>query len=227
MKKILFFTALLFCISAISMQAQDRNLVTTTGEGIVKVEPDEVTIKSRIEHEGSSASDVQKQNDEVVSKIIAYLKSKGIAEKNIQTQYVNLNKNHNYNNDTFTYVANQAISIKLTDISRYEEIMKGLLDNGLNRIDGIQFSSSEMEKYEEEARKKAVLDAKTKAEQLTKPLGQSIGMAFTISEMEMNHIQPLYRMDQAVMSEAQSSGQTMAPGEMEIKIRVNVGFELN
>ena len=226
MKKILFFTAILFSVSAFSMQAQERALVNTTGEGIVKVEPDEVIIKSRIEHDGDSATEVQKQNDEVVSKVIDYLKSNGIDEKNIQTQYVNLNKNYNYDDKTYSYVANQAISIKLTDISRYEEIMKGLLENGLNRIDGIQFGSSEMEKYEEEARRKAVLDAQSKAKQLSKPLGQTIGKAITISENDMSNFQPVYRMDQAVMSEAKTSGQTMAPGEMEIKIRVNIGFEL-
>lgn len=227
MKKVLFILTLIAAFPAIAQQNMERPVVNVTGEGTVKVEPDEVLIKSRIEHEGSSAAEVKKQNDEVVNKVIKYLKSQNIDEKNIQTDYMNLNKRYDYNDKTYSYVANQAISISLDDIKDYERIMKGLLENGLNRIDGIQFKSSEMEKYEREARKKAVLDAQNKARQLSEPLGQEIGKAVSISEMDYRNSQPVYRMDEAVeMSAAKGSQETIAPGELEIKIKVNVGFEL-
>lgn len=227
MKKLLVLFLVLAVAPVFAQQSTERSIVNVTGEGIVKVEPDEVLIKSRIEHEGPSAASVKQKNDEVVNKVIKYLKAQNIDEKDIQTDYVNLNKRYDYNEKAYSYVANQAISITLHNIKDYEKIMKGLLENGLNRIDGIQFKSSEMEKYEKEARKKAVLDAKSTAEQLANPLGQEIGKAVSISEMEYNSVQPLYRMDEAVeMSQAKGGQQTIAPGEMEIKIRVNVGFEL-
>lgn len=227
MKKVLFILTLIAAFPAIAQQDNERSIVNVTGEGTVKIEPDEVLIKSRIEHEGTSAAEVKKQNDEVVNKVIKYLKSQNIDEKNIQTDYMNLNKRYDYNDKTYSYVANQAISISLDNIKDYEKIMKGLLENGLNRIDGIQFMSSEMEKYEREARKKAVLDAQNKARQLSEPLGQEIGKAISISEMDYRNTQPLYRMDEAVeMSAAKGSQETIAPGELEIKIKVNVGFEL-
>ena len=218
--------ALLVAIPAIA-QDSERSVVNVTGEGLVKVEPDEVLIKSRIEHEGNSAAEVKRQNDEVVNKIFKYLKSQNIDEKNIKTEYLNLNKRYDYNDKTYTYVANQAISIHLKDLKDYEKIMKGLLENGLNRIDGIQFKSSEMENYEKEARKLAVLDAQNRAKELAQPLGQEIGKAVSISEMDYNSYQPVYRMDEAVeMSASKGSQQTIAPGELEIKIKVSVGFEL-
>lgn len=228
MKKALFIAVLLVFIPIFAQENNQRSLVNVTGEGTVKVEPDEVLIKSRIEHEGDSAEEVKRKNDEVVDKVIRYLKSQDVNEKDIKTDYVNLNKRYDYNEKTHSYVANQAISIRLRDIENYERIMKGLLENGLNRIDGIQFKSSEIEKYENEARKKAVLNAKSKAEQLAAPLGQRIGKAVSISEMDYNNVQPFYRMEEAVaMSSAKGgSQQTIAPGEMEITIKVNIGFEL-
>ena len=227
MKKLFFVLALIAALPVIAQQNSERSVVNVTGEGIVKVEPDEVLIKSRIEHEGNSAAEVKKQNDEVVNKVIKYLKAQGIDDKNINTEYVNLNKRYDYNDKTYSYVANQAISIRLENLKDYEKIMKGLLENGLNRIDGIQFKSSEMEKYEKEARKLAVLDAQSRAKELAQPLGQDIGKAVSISEMDYNSFQPVYRMDEAVeMSAAKDGQQTIAPGELEIKIKVNVGFEL-
>ena len=227
MKKLFFVLALIAALPVIAQQNSERSVVNVTGEGIVKVEPDEVLIKSRIEHEGNSAAEVKRQNDEVVNKVIKYLKAQGIDDKNINTEYVNLNKRYDYNDKTYSYVANQAISIRLENLKDYEKIMKGLLENGLNRIDGIQFKSSEMEKYEKEARKLAVLDAQSRAKELAQPLGQDIGKAVSISEMDYNSFQPVYRMDEAVeMSAAKDGQQTIAPGELEIKIKVNVGFEL-
>ena len=227
MKKLFFVLALIAALPVIAQQNSERSVVNVTGEGIVKVEPDEVLIKSRIEHEGNSAAEVKRQNDEVVNKVIKYLKAQGIDDKNINTEYVNLNKRYDYNDKTYSYVANQAISIRLENLKDYEKIMKGLLENGLNRVDGIQFKSSEMEKYEKEARKLAVLDAQSRAKELAQPLGQDIGKAVSISEMDYNSFQPVYRMDEAVeMSAAKDGQQTIAPGELEIKIKVNVGFEL-
>lgn len=230
MKKIVILM-LLFAAPLMAQESSSRSTVSVTGEGIVKVQPDEVVIKSRIEHEGESAAAVKAENDKVVNAIIKYLKSQGVADKDIETDYLNLNKRYIYNNNnqdrTEKYVANQAISITLHDIKNYEKIMKGLLENGLNGIDGIQFKSSEMEKFEKEARKKAVLNAKNVAEQLASPLGQKVGKAISINEVEYNNVQPMYRMEAVQMAKASDEQQTIAPGELEVKIRVNISFELN
>ncbi len=223
----IFFVAI---ISSLGLQAQQVNqvpMVMVTGEGIVKVVPDQVTIKSRIEHEGDDAAEVKRKNDVVVDKVIKYLKSEGIPEKNIQTDYISLNKNYNYNEKTYSYAANQSISIKLEDLKKYEKIMSGLLDAGLNRIDGIQFKSSEIEKHKSEARKIAVLDAQRKAKEYTAPLNQSIGKAISISENEVNYFPPMYRgMEMMKASSDAGEQQTLAPGEMEVSAKVTVGFEL-
>jgi uncharacterized protein YggE len=228
MKSILILFA---ALGTFAVQAQQVNNITPTvtvnGEGIVKVIPDEVLIKSRIEHDGDNAQEVKKQNDAVVDAVIKYLKSEGIPEKNIQTDYVNLNKNYNYNDKTYSYVANQAISIKLDDLKNYEKIMSGLLKVGLNRIDGVQFKSSEMDKYMSEARKKAVLDAKNKASEYATSLNQSIGKAISISELQTSNYPPVYRMNEMkASSDSMEQETSIAPGEMEISAKVTVAFEL-
>lgn len=223
MKKLVLLLAVITSMGLTAQNSTERNTVTVTGEGKVMVVPDQVTIKSRIESEGLEPSEVKKENDKIANKIFKYLKSQGVPEKNIQTEYMNLNKRTDYNTKEETYVANQAISIKLDDLKNYEEIMQGLLKNGLNRINGVQFSSSKMEEYQKEARKKAVLDAKQKAEDLVEALDQKIGKAVMISENGGSNY-PVMRM--AEMKSAQSDQQTIAPGEMEIGVNVNISFQL-
>lgn len=225
------FLILLLLASGVSMQAQHNQstipMVMVTGEGIVNVVPDQVTIKSRIEHEGLNAQEVKKQNDAVVDRVIKYLRSQGIPEKNIRTDYVNLNKNYDYNTKKYSYAANQSISIQLDDLKNYEKIMSGLLEQGLNRIDGIQFKSSEIEKHTTEARRLAVLNARSKAREYAAPLDQTIGKAISISEVETNQFVPVYRQEMMKASDASGSQETLAPGEMEVRARVTIGFQLN
>ena len=217
-------------LSSLSFQAQQNQtappMVLVTGEGIVNVVPDQVLIRSRIEHEGSNPQEIKKQNDAVVDRVIKYLKSQGIPEKNIRTDFVNLNKNYDYNTKTYSYAANQSISIQLDDLKNYEKIMSGLLEQGLNRIDGIQFLSSQIKKHTAEARRLAVLNAKSKATEYVAPLDQSIGKAISISEVETNQFVPVYRQEMMKVSDSSESQETIAPGEMEVKARVTIGFQL-
>ena len=220
----------IFSIVAFTLQAQQVSpavpMAMVQGEGVIKVAPDAVLIRSRIEHEGQDPQEVKEQNDSVVNNIIKYLKQQGIPAENVQTEYINLNKNYNYDNKTYSYVANQAISIKLEDLEDYEEIMTGLLDVGLNRIDGVEFKTSELEKHQTEARKKAVINARQKAQEYATALGQKIGKAVIITEIEGNNYPPMYRVKEMSASADGATEETIAPGEIEIKAKISVGFEL-
>src|SRR5690606_35406101 len=128
------------------------------------------------------------------------------------------------NTKTYTFAANQSLSVKLRDLKKYEPVMKGLLDTGINRIDGVEFSSSNSESLKSQARKKAVENAQMKAKEYASVLNQTVGKAVSISEFN-NSVgpQPMYKM---AMSDSYSGSgdQTLALGEMEIKTTVNVSF---
>ncbi len=228
MKYIIVFIALVSNLSLLAQNNSDfQPQVLVTGEGAVNVSPDQVIINSRIEHEGDDVAEVKKKNDEVVDRVIKYLRSEGIPDKNIRTNYLNLNKNYNYNDKIYSYSANQAIAIKLENLADYEKIMSGLLDVGLNRIDGVEFQSSKIEEYTSEARKKAILDAKRKAEEYVAPLNQTIGKAINISELEKNNFQPMYKTEMLQSRADGGEQESISPGKMEINVKVTVGFILN
>lgn len=222
MKKYMLLLAMF--IGTATFAQDQQNTVSVVGTGTVSIVPDKVLINSRIEHTGKSAIEVKKQNDKVVNDVIKYLKSQGIASKNIQTEYIRLNKEFNYNTKDTFYSANQAISIELQDLKKYETIMSGLLDTGLNRIDGIEFMTSKKEELQSEARKEAVLDAQMKAREYAAALGQNIGKALRISEIQTDHYQPVYRVME--MKQDSAAQESIAPGEMEVKVKVNVDFLL-
>ncbi len=221
-------TLLILLISTIMMgQNNLPPTVDVTGEGIIKVVPDEVTVKVRVENTGRNAKELKSLNDRIVNDVLATAKQKGIEAKDIRTEYVRLSKNYEYNTKTYNYAANQSISIKVRDLKNYESLMDGLMESGINRIDGISFSSSDKLALESQARKKAVENAKIKAQEYSGVLNQTIGKAVSISEFsQVNSPQPMFRA-MAMVSDSSEGQQTLAPGEMEIRVSVNVSFLLN
>lgn len=222
-------TTLLILLMTTIMMAQNspQPTVDVTGEGIVRVIPDEVTVKVRVENTGKVAKELKAKNDQIVNDVLATIKKIGIAEKDVQTEYVRLSKNYEYNTKTYNYSANQSVAIKLRDLNKYENLMDELMESGINRIDGISFSSSNNANLESQARKKAVEDAKMKAQEYVDVLGQSIGKAVSISELQGSNVpSPVYR-TMAMESDSSGGVQTLAPGEMEIRVNINVRFLLN
>lgn len=224
-----FKTLLILAIATTSMMAQNTlppNTIDITGEGIVRVVPDEVTINIRVENTGENTKTLKEQNDATISEVLKFLKKMDIADKDVRTEYMNLSKNYDYNSKTYTFAANQSLSVKLRDLKKYEQVMKGLIDTGINRIDGVNFSSTKEEALKSEARKKAMENALIKAKEYASVLNQSVGKAVSISEFNNSPgPQPMYKM--AMDSSAGSGEQTIALGEMEVRANVNVSFLLN
>lgn len=137
-----------------------------------------------------------------------------------------MGKSYDYNTKQYQYRATQSITVLLRQLDKYESLVSSLLTHGLNRIDGIRFGSSKMETLVEEARVKAVANAKLKAEQYAGALGQKIGKAIQIQEPGQHFNPPVLRM--AKMEAAYDSGgqETLAAGEMEVSTSVIVIFEL-
>ncbi|XLS30979.1 SIMPL domain-containing protein [Flavobacteriaceae bacterium M23B6Z8] len=229
MKKIIVLVLSFITMNINAQQNSTNPTVSVTGEGIVKVIPDEALIKVSVEHTGKEAAVVKEKNDQAIDQVFNFCKSLKIEPKHIQTDRINLNKNYDYQLKKYNYVANQSITIKLKDLDKYETLMQGLLNSGINRIDNVIFASSKRKSLETEARKKAMLDAKTKAIEYATAVGQEIGKALYISETggNLQPPQPMYRTAMSLeSSNAVAARETVAPGELEIRTKVYVVFQL-
>ena len=228
MKKLVMI--LLFSVGMV--QAQEVKTVpqiSVSGEGKIKVTPDEAIITVAVENTGKEAAEVKKKNDEIVDKVLKLIKQRGIPTADYQTQRVNLYKNYDYNTKKYNYVANQTISIHLKDLTKYDKLMMDLVDSGINSIQGVEFKSSKIKEYESQARKKAILDAKQKAEDYVSVLpGQKVGKALVISETGVVNAVPLsYEMKTMAMADGSAMPkETLAIGEIEIISNVSVSFVL-
>tara|TARA_R110002072_G_scaffold172324_2_gene326339 strand:+ start:2028 stop:2708 length:681 start_codon:yes stop_codon:yes gene_type:complete len=225
MKKLI---PVLLVLLSFQIMAQEKlqSIVNVTGEGIVTVVPDQVTISMSVENTGDDVIALKSLNDKTVDAVLNHIKQSGVEAKDIQTQYVSLNKRYDYNTKTYSFHAKQTITVLLRDLKKYDPLVSGLVQRGINSIDGITFGSSKAEELKSQARKNAIANAKMKAQEYAGVLNQKIGKAIQISEQgNYNPPMPLYRSEAVMMSDS-GGGETLAVGEMEMKVKIQVVFEL-
>ena len=213
--------------TTMSAQNQLQNTISVSGEGKVMVKPDEAVLSIGVETNNPDAKVAKSENDAVMAKMIDFLKKSGMDAKDYKTERVNLYQRQDYESKEKYYQAGQTIQIQIKDLTKYETIMAGLIDAGANQINGVQFKSSQMEKYESDARKKAVQNAQKKAQDYAEALGQNVGTAIVVSENSTQSVFPrVYQMKAAAYAESDSVAQTLAEGEIEITANINITFQL-
>lgn len=230
MKKFLTLAASALFGMAVFAQApaQQPPLVTVNGEGKIKVTPDQVSLSVSVESKGNKAADVKKENDKKIDAVIKYIKKSGIADADFRTQRVYLNDEYDYEKKKHNYVATQTIYILVKDLNKYDPLVEGLVDQGVNNISGIEFRSSKADELKSEARKKAIEDARKKALDFTGALGQQLGAAYMVTDNSpVDYPRPVYEARlMAMAKDAVGGNETLAAGEIEITANVNVSFYL-
>ena len=229
MKKLVLFLTIMFMTMSYGQETKQIPQINVNGEGKVKIAPDQVSISATVETKGNNAKDVKKQNDEKMDAVLKFIKKMNIPTADFRTKQVALNPQYDYEKKKTSYNATQTVEILVKDLSKYDELMEGLVQQGINRLDNVSFESSKLAQYQSEARKLAIKDAKAKAEDYVSVLGQKVGKAYTISDnSQIYHPQPMYAaMRMKESADAAPSNETLAIGEIEITANVSVSFILD
>lgn len=230
MKKTVLVLVLLFSISAISQESKPVPQINVNGEGRIKTVPDQVLLLATVENKGTNAKEVKKINDEQIEAVVKLIKGMNIPQSDYRTKRVSLSPVYDHEKKKTTYNATQTIEIILKDLTKYDLLMEELVNKGINRIDNVIFQTSKLVQLQAEARKLAMKDAKTKAEDYVSVLGQKIGTALLISDNTQTYYpQPVYMMKSMRAEAADNAGarETLASGEIEITANVSVSFKLD
>src|SRR3989344_2272916 len=70
--------------------------ISVSGEGKVAAKPDVAMLSATVWTEKIALKDAQKENSETSQKVVNFLKSSGVAEKDIRTSYYNISPQYQY-----------------------------------------------------------------------------------------------------------------------------------
>jgi len=159
--------------------------ITVTGDADVKVVPDQVDLYLGVETWDKDLAIAKNQNDERVKKLLAVVKDFGVESKYIQTDQISVEPRYQDNftkRDFVAFFVRKSIVVTLKDISKFENLLTGVLNGGATHIHGVQYRTTELRQHRDTARALAIQAAKEKATAMTKELGMMITKAVTIHE---------------------------------------------
>ena len=189
--KTFFSSALAFALILVGsdVNAQqpvsDIPLVSVSGEAEIRVAPDIVIITLGVESRSTKLDDAVAAHSERIKKLIDYVKSQEIEDKHIQTDYISIRPAYDHRSSHTTpshYEVNKSVTIRVTEVDKFEALLAGVLKSGASHVRGIQFLTSELRKHRDAARNNAIKAAKEKAEALAAELGQKVGRVHAITE---------------------------------------------
>jgi uncharacterized protein YggE len=229
--------------AAWSQQTQmydDRPKITVAGEAVVNVKPDKIVITFGIETSDADVNTAKQKNSELMKKAVGVAKDCGVHEKDIQTDRLSIEPRweDGYKQQKFLgYFVHNTMMVTLSDLEQMDKLITNALQAGINRLNGVDFQTTEFKTYREQARELALKAAREKAEKMSAVLGQTIGKPLQINEnytgsswyggwgrgrsSGMSQVQ--------VQAERGSSGEitdTVALGKLAIRASVSVTFEL-
>jgi len=153
--------------------------VTVTGQGKVSFTPDLaiVTLGVQIDKVAKPEEALSQLNTKVEG-IIKAVKAVGIAPENIQTQNYSLYPQYDYKDNISTvsgYNANEQLVIKVAnydqDPNRLNRVIAESSKAGANQVNNLSFDSSNMNDLKQQARIKAIEDARAKSASLAATAG--------------------------------------------------------
>ncbi len=204
--------------------------ITVVGEGEVQVEPNMATVTVGVTTQAKTAADAVKQNSELMTKLLAALKDHDISDKHVQTANFNVTPRQTYDRTGRTppkidgYTVTNQVSVKVLELSRLGAILDASVSAGSNQIQGISFSLADPGPHMEQARRKAIRDARARAQTYAEEAKVRVGEPLVISEQGgVSPPQPYPMMRGEAMAAASVP---VAPGEQTLSARVTVTYSI-
>src|SRR3989344_1809823 len=228
--------------------ATASNTISFDGKGEVFASPDLATINFTIRENAVAMKDAQTRVTAKETAVLAFLDKSGVAKKDIKTENYNSYPKYEWRqvvcpqpadvsgsyycppgkNILTGYEVSEYISVKIRDLVKTGEIIKGIGDVGISEINGPDFSIEKEDALKEQARKIAIGEAKKKAETLSRDLGVRLVRIVSFSEGG-NYPIPMYEKSMMAADSAGSApspAPTLPTGENKIFSNITITYEI-
>ena len=201
--------------------------ISVTGEANVSVAPDQAQIDAGVTSDARTAREASEANNAAMAKVLLALKGAGIEGRDYQTsrlslqpQFANPSKASD-RQGIVSFRASNRVTVRVRDVTKVANVIDALVTAGANEIGGINFTVTQASKHLDEAREKAIADARRKAEIYAKAAGVTLGEPLSISE-EGAPV-PMYR---GKMAAPMAAGAPVAQGEETLSVTVSVSWAI-
>jgi uncharacterized protein len=201
--------------------------ISVTGEAQISVAPDIAFVDAGVATDARTAREASEANNAAMAKVFAALKAVNIDASDVQTSRLSLQPQYAPNRSgpspIVGYRASNRVTVRIHDVSKVAGVIDTLVGAGANDIGNVAFEVSQASKLLDEAREKAVADARRKAEIYAKAAGVTLGAPLSISEGSVPAPQPVFRAKAVAPMAAPTP---IAQGEETLSVSVSVTWAI-
>jgi hypothetical protein len=228
MRPILAALALAAALLAPPASAQDdepRRRIVVSGEARVEAPPDRATFTAGVQAEALQAGDALAASGEAMRAVLAALEAAGVAAADLQTSQLSVDPvwedgGAGGQPRVRGYAASNLVTVRVRDVAALGALIDTVGAAGANRVFGIAFEIAEPRAALDEARRRAVADARARAELLAEAAGVTLGQVLAIREGGLG---PAPMMRAEAMADAAAP---VAEGVVAVDARVEIVFAI-
>lgn len=217
------------------------NIITVEGEGKVSAVPDIAEFSFSVTEEAKTPAEAQTKAAEKSNAAITYLKEQGIEEKDLKTLGFTVSPKYRYEQALCTrtycppqkqvldgFTVTQTVEVKVRDIAKAGELLAGIAAKNVQVVSDLRFTLDNEKALQDEARGKAIAEAKEKANTLASQLGVTLVRIVNFNEggvaMPLMMKRSVAGFDAAM--EAGSAAPEIPVGENEFRSNVSISYEV-
>jgi uncharacterized protein YggE len=232
---------------------QASNTITVSGHGEVFATPDIAEFTFSVVSDKTTVADAQADATAKINAITAYLTAAGISKDDIQTTDYSIQPQYDYQTAVCPQVApvtngaassvaycppgqqvlkgyevDQTTTVKVRDTSKAGDLLTGVGSKGATQVSGLNFTFDNPDAVQDQARDKAIADAKSKADTLAKELG--VSLVRVVSYNENSNPGPIYYKALNASAGATASVPAASPdisvGQNDVTSDVSITYEI-
>lgn len=210
---------------------------SVSGEGTAMAIPDIATFELSVHTEGDDLKQLQNENAKKMNEALAYLASRSIEAKDIATQTYTIAPRYESQPCVYNqpcpppkingYTIYQSAKVKVRQLEILGDLVSGVVQKGVNAVNNVQFSVDDPIQFESQARKKAIENAKQKAQSIADSTGFTLGRLLFIDEISTPNYYDIG--GESLRASALSTGGTppkFEAGSREIKATMLLRYEI-
>jgi uncharacterized protein len=218
--------------------------ISVSGNGKISARPDIAEVTAGVVAHAPSAQYALAANNAAMSRLVATLKERGVAEKDIQTSQISITPEYSqppprvfsgsppveqpqaeFVPRLVGYKVENNVRVTSRRIDQLGPLLDAVVQAGANQIYGIAFRVEHPDELLDEARKRAMRDAKHKGELLAGEAGVVLGSPMKIAEHQEGT--PAFYAERIIAAAPmRAAAMPVAPGEQELTVMVSVIYEL-
>lgn len=223
-----FLAAMAIAIALVGPARAEPPTLTITGQGSANAAPDIGAIRAGVETSGKTAAEALAANNALAGSLIATLKEAGVEPRDIQTGSLIVEPLYSRISATQPeqapvvdgYRVVNEVSVTIRVLGDMGAILDRVVQSGANRINSISFGLSDDRAVTDEARRRAVADAKRIADIYAEAAGVQLAGILSISDGGSFQPQP------GMMFRAEASSVPVEAGQSTVQSSVTIVWEI-